>query len=214
MVTFVLTILRCRQQLRRPRASDERAVAARPSGSGGTFLQVSRTLCELVCLSSAASGLLALLATRVHPGPPACASTSRPRRKVRPRRCRRAPIPRRRGGCQRRVRRRRDKLGPRARRVPVGLSHRDGARAASTASRRRSSPTDVDARPRTVAIPVPVVSGVRRSAEAEEVVPATCPIGWPLEGRRRTTADSDHGAEQPQRIPTHVHGRSPTKFPS
>ena len=97
---------------------------------------------------------------------------------------------------------------------PVGRSHRDHARAASTASGRRSSPKDVDARPRTVAIPVPVVSGERRSAEAEEVVPATCPIGWPLEGRRRTTADSDHSAEQPQRIPTHVHGRSPTKFPS
>ena len=60
---------------------------------------------------------------------------------------------------------------------PVGLSHRDGARAASTASRRRNSPTDVDARPRTVSIQIPVVSGVRRSAQAEEVVPATCPIG-------------------------------------
>ena len=60
---------------------------------------------------------------------------------------------------------------------PVGLSHRDRARAASTASGRRNSPTNVDARPRTVSIQIPVVSGVRRSAQAEGVVPATCPIG-------------------------------------
>ena len=73
---------------------------------------------------------------------------------------------------------------------------------------------DVDARPRTVAMHVPVVGGVRRSAQAEDVVPATCPIGWPLHGHRRTTAYSDQQAEQPEHTSATRHGRPPTKFPS
>ncbi len=122
--------------------------------------------------------------------------------------------PRRRGGRQRRVRRRRTNSGLVPVVCPVGRSHRDRARAATAASGRRSGPTDVDARPRTVALHVPVVSGTRRSAQAEDVVPATCPIGWPLEGRRRTTAYSDQQADQPEHPSANIHGRSPTKFPS
>ena len=121
--------------------------------------------------------MLPLLATRVPPEPPVCASTSRLDGK-----CGLRPAAERRSlvdvadassvyvgdGTE-------TGLVPVV--CPIGLSHRDGARAASTASRRRNSPTDVDARPRTVSIQIPVVSGVRRSAQAGEVVPATCPIG-------------------------------------
>ena len=58
------------------------------------------------------------------------------------------------------------------------------------------------------------VRDVRRSTQAEGVVPATCPIGWLLEGRRRTTAYSDQQADQPEHTSANIHGRSPTKFPS
>jgi len=54
----------------------------------------------------------------------------------------------------------------------------------------------------------------RIGRQAEGVVPATCPIGWPLDGRRRATAYSDQQAEQPQQTPARVRGRSPTKLPS
>ena len=87
--------------------------------------------------------------------------------------------------------RNRDELGPRAVVCTVGPFKGALRGQSQQQAGRRSNPADVDARPRTVALHVPVNRGMRRSAQPEKVVPSTCPIGLPLDGQRRTTAYRD-----------------------